>query len=215
MLKFFQNTEYFFLKTFIFFIIFAHFIYVIYDYNISVFVDYYILLILLFNFKLKQKSLILFTILFLFILFNLFRVLFSNQYLDLTYLFISLKLLVFALFFIAYKPINNNKSFLYVNLVKILFFTCIILITSDKLFALFNKGFINGLLYRPRLIGEINFDIVLLLELWLILKLFSPTYKNFYGLLLLVVVLISLSRSGIIAYALMNLFLFIGILGIP
>jgi hypothetical protein len=72
--------------------------------------------------------------------------------------------------------------------------------------AILTKGFVNGLLFRPRLIGEINFDIVLLLVIWLILKHFSKIYSKYLGYLLFFVVLISLSRSGITGYALTYFF---------
>ena len=93
-----------------------------------------------------------------------------------------------------------NKAHL-INLLQKCYLIACALVISDKVLA-FSGGIFNGIVFRPRLIGEINFDIILIIQLWLLLKLYMPGYKKIYGYLLFFVVIISLSRSGIIGYAL-------------
>jgi hypothetical protein len=189
------------INTFKIFIILAHFSLVIFGYNSSNLLDYFLLIILLLNFNLSRDNIKLFFLILIIISFFLCRIYFSEFYLDFKYLFISLKLIVFLLFFISHKVKNSNPE-KYILLVKDLFLISSFLIFSDKIFQIIKSGFVIGLLSRPRLIGEINFDIVLIIVLWLMLKLFYTNYKKYFGYILFIIIILSLSRSGIIGYLL-------------
>lgn len=181
-------------------IILGHFSLVLFNINISSFFDFVIIGLLIVNFKLKKQFVLSFFIIASIVVFFLFRIPFTNLTWDFKYFFISYKLLIYLLLFLSYSPQNSfNKTF-FIFGIKSVYIVSIILIFSDKIVSIFLLGPINGLLFRPRLIGEINFDIVLLLELWVLLKLFDPDYKKYLGFSLFLLVLISLSRSGIIGY---------------
>jgi hypothetical protein len=200
------NNNFYFYKhiiIFIFLFIIGHFTIVLFNFNISQFFDFYILIFTLLNFKLKIEKLPYFITILSILLFSLFYSLSTNNDFDLKYLFVSLKLLVFLLLFIS---ISFNKKILCKELdfywTKKLFIISLFLIISDKIYLIYKNGLLLGLLERPRLIGEINFDIVIVLVLWVILKTSKIKYSKFYDYLLFFTVIITLSRSGIIAYAL-------------
>jgi hypothetical protein len=169
--------------------------------NMSSLFDFYLIGFFLFNFKLDKSDYKLYTASLVVILLILFRYLIFIPTWDSTYFFISLKLLIFFLLFISIKPKINVDKIKLLEKLKILFIVSCLLIISDKIYAFISGGVMFGLLFRPRLIGEINFDIVLIIQVWLLLKLYYPKYRKTYGFLLFFVVIISLSRSGIIGYA--------------
>lgn len=193
------------MKSLLLFLFLGHISICFFSYNLSSYLDYFLIFILLLNFSLKKTNIFQFFILFFIIVFFLIRIYFSDFFWDLKYLFISTKLLVFLLLFTSYKS-NKVDTKYYLTLVKYLFILSSFLIVSDKIFSFFRLGIVEAILFRPRLIGEINFDIALLIELWLILKIFSINYKKYYGYILFFVIIISLSRSGIIAYSLTYFF---------
>jgi len=193
------------LKTLFFFIIIAHISLCFFSFNLSSYLDYFLVFFLLINFKLNNSNILQFLSLLFIIIFFVIRLYFSDIFWDIKYFFISLKLLVFLLLFTSYKSRDFDLNY-YLNQIKSLFLVCCILILSDKLYNFHNHSLVEAILFRPRLIGEINFDIALLIELWLILKVFSQDYKKYYGYLLFFIIIISLSRSGIIAYTLTYFF---------
>lgn len=195
----------FLLKLLTLFIFFGNIALTVFHFNFSSYLDFVLLFILLFNFRLDKNNLSIFLLFFGVIIFCLIRLTFTNFQWDSKYFFISMKVLIYCLFFISFKPkrFNNEITLIWI---KWLFLISCTLVSIDKLVNILRLGLIQGLLFRPRLIGEINFDIVLIIELWLILKLFSPNYKFFYGYILFFIVIISLSRSGIIGYALTYFF---------
>ena len=176
--------------------------------NVSSLFDFYLIVFFLFNFKLDKSDYKLYISSIFVIFLILFRYLIFIPKWDSTYFFISLKLLIFFLLFISTKPEINVDKIKLLEKLKMLFIVSCLLIISDKIYAIISGGVIFGLLYRPRLIGEINFDIVLIIQVWLLLKLYYPKYRKTYGFLLFFVVIISLSRAGIIGYA-MTYFLYI------
>ncbi len=175
----------------------------LYNFNISQIFDYYIIIFTLLNFNLKINKLPHFIFIFIIFLLSLFYCISNNTVFDIKYLFVSLKLLIFLLLFISISfklTIKyQEKDFFWT---KQLFITSIFLIIFDKFYLIFKNGLLLGLLERPRLIGEINFDIVIVIVLWVILKTSNIKYSKIYDYLLFFTVLISLSRSGIIAYTL-------------
>ena len=195
----------FLLKLLTLFIFFGHIALTVFHFNFSSYLDFVLLFILLFNFRLDKNNLSIFLLFFGVIIFCLIRLTFTNFQWDSKYFFISMKVLIYCLFFISFKPkrFNNEITLIWI---KWLFLISCALVSIDKIVNILRLGLIQGLLFRPRLIGEINFDIVLIIELWLILKLFSPNYIKFYGYILFFIVIISLSRSGIIGYALTYFF---------
>ena len=173
-------------------IIIGHFSLIFLHRNISSFIDFYLLLFFFFNFKLDKADYKLYILSFSIILLILLRYLISDSKWDSTYFFISLKLLIFFLMFISIKPkLNMNKAHL-IKLLQRCYLIACALVISDKVLA-FSGGIFNGIVFRPRLIGEINFDIILIIQLWLLLKLYMPGYKKIYGYLLFFVVIISLT----------------------
>lgn len=195
----------FLIKFLVFFLFTGHIALTVFHFNFSSYLDFVLLFILFINFRLDNANLSTFLLFFGVILFCLIRLPFIDFQWDSKYFFISMKVLIYCLLFISYKPkyYNNQLTLLWV---KRLFLISCLLITVDKIVSILRLGLIEGLLFRPRLIGEINFDIVLIIELWLILKLFSPSYKKSYGYILFFIVIISLSRSGIIGYGLTYFF---------
>lgn len=195
----------FLLKVLTLFIFVGHIALTLLHFNFSSYLDFFLLFVLLINFRLDRGNLPTFLLFFGVIIFCLIRLAFTDFQWDSKYFFISMKVLIYCLFFISFKPkqFDNELAILWA---KRLFLISCTLITIDKIAGILRLGLIEGLLFRPRLIGEINFDIVLIIELWLLLKLFWPNYKKFYGYILFFIVIISLSRSGIIGYALTYFF---------
>lgn len=180
----------------------GHFSLVFFDLNISSLLDFYLIGLLLFNFKLDKTDYRLYLFSILIILLILLRFFYSSASWDSTYFFISLKLLIFFVLFISIKPVMAFNKLTLIKNIKYLFILSCVLIFTDKIYAIFTQGLLNGLNFRPRLIGEINFDIVLIIEMWLLLRLYDTTYKKYLGYILFFIVIISLSRSGIIGYVL-------------
>jgi hypothetical protein len=164
--------------------------------------DFYLILLFLLNFKLLKNNYLIFIILFSIIVIYILRFLFSDNFFDSTYFFVSLKLLVFCLLFISFNPQKKIDINVFKRAISILYFSAVIIILSDKLIAIFSNGIISGILFRPRLVSEINFDIVLLIELWLILNLMNSKYKKIETISLIFILIISLSRSGFLAFLL-------------
>jgi hypothetical protein len=195
----------FLIKFLAFFIVAGNIALTVFHVNFSSYLDFVLLFILLMNFRLDNANLSTFFLFFVAIAFCIIRLPFTDFQWDSKYFFISMKVLIYCLFFISFKPklFNNQLTLLWA---KRLFLISCALVTVDKIANIIRLGLIEGLLFRPRLIGEINFDIVLIIELWLILKLFSPDYRKSYGYILFFIVIISLSRSGIIGYGLTYFF---------
>jgi hypothetical protein len=192
----------------IFIIVLGHISLILLGKNISSIFDFYLIFFFLFNFKLDKSDYKLYLASIVVIILILLRYLIFIPSWDSTYFFVSLKLLIFFLLFISTKPKINNDKIKLLEKLKVLFIVSCSLIISDKIFAFISGGIMFGLFFRPRLIGEINFDIILIIQVWLLLKIYYPKYRKSYGYLLFFVVIISLSRSGIIGYA-MTYFLYI------
>ena len=189
------------ISIFLIIILVGHISLVFFGRNISALLDFYLLTFFVTNFKLDKSDFKLYFVTIIIIVLILFRYLIFLPSWDSTYFFISLKLLVFFLMFISIKPGIVLDKLKLMDKLKLFYLVSCILVISDKFHAFFTGGLVYGLLHRPRLIGEINFDIVLILEVWLLLKLYHPGYKKIYGYLLFFVIVISLSRSGILGYA--------------
>lgn len=199
------NNPNFLIKILFLFLCSGHISLCFFSLNLSSYLDYILLFFLILNFNLNKDNFFQFFFILFVIIFFLIRLFFTNIFWDTKYLFISLKMLVFLLLFTSYNT-SNFKTNSYLILIKNLFLISALLVISDKFLNLFTHDLVNGILFRPRLIGEINFDIALLIELWLLLKLFFNEYKKYYGYILFFIIIISLSRSGIIAYSLTYFF---------
>jgi hypothetical protein len=101
----------FLIKFLIFFIVAGNIALTVFHVNFSSYLDFVLLFILLINFRLDNANLSTFFLFFVVIAFCIIRLPFTDFQWDSKYFFISMKVLIYCLFFISFKPKLFNNSF--------------------------------------------------------------------------------------------------------
>lgn len=172
--------------------------------NLSLLIDLSIFVWFLFGLNINKNNYFKFFNTGVLLLIYIFRMFFSIEHFDWKYVYVSFKLLFFLFIFLGFK--GDEKAFNGENdKIKQLFLLSCLLFLVDKLVGYFTQG----LLYRPVLMVETNFDMVFVTELWLILKLSKEKLTYKIDLLFYLILVISLSRSAFIAVAFASTLLYL------